>query len=346
MIKLSHSARGKYEHCPRMYSLHYVEKIRPTGTTSALLFGSAIDKACENYMLERNAHKAKELFKDEWKKLQEDHHEPYTTASADFDPELLVESDNELLLKDTLHTSVSDLVQAGEDKERITYAYWISLYRKGLLLTAKFIEWVDENVEEVLGCQIPIELEDGEGNLVPGFADFVIKIYGYDKPILVDLKTTASYYGRNSVKESEQLGLYFLYLKNTKFPDMERAAYLVLSKVIKKNRVKTCLKCGTVTTGREQTCAAGGKGKLRCNGDFHVDITPEAVITYIHDEIPSEFIDQTVEKFNTVVEAIKTNEFPMCNNGGCDKYFGKQCPYYRYCHEDECMEGLFKKEDK
>jgi hypothetical protein len=313
------------------------------------LFGSAIDKACENYMLERNKQSARDLFRNTWNEQEINGVLTDLSSSTevefhanDFDHELLLQSDNELIIKDTVYETVATLVKAGEDKERIVYANWISLFRKGTLMLAKFIEWVDENVAEVLGCQIPIELEDGDGNKIPGFADFVIKIHGYDKPILVDLKTAARYYDRNSVKESEQLGLYFLYLKNTTYPDMERAAYLVLNKQIKKNRVKTCKVCGTVTTGREQTCAVGGKGKSRCNGEFDVDITPEVVLQYIHDEIPSEHIEATIEKFNVAVESIKTGIFEK-NLEGCARYFGRECPYKKYC-ESGCMDGLYKKE--
>jgi hypothetical protein len=349
MIRLSHSARGKHDHCPMMYKLHYLDKIRPLGSTSALLFGSAVDKACENYMLEKNQFKAKQMFKDEWKKVQDGFIEEdgSTTAvdyhSNDFDHELLVQPDNELILKDTVYETVASLVKAGEEKERIAYANWVSMYRKGIMLVKTFIEWVDENVETVLEAQTAIELEDDEGNKVTGLADFVIKIHGYDHPILVDLKTAGRYYERGSVKESEQLALYYTYFKNTKYPTMERAAFLVLNKQIKKNRVKTCQKCGTVTTGREKTCAVGDK-KDRCHGEFDVDITPEVVLQYIHDEIPQEFIDATVERFNLCLASIQTGEFEK-NLDGCARYYGRECPYVKYC-ESGCMDGLYKKEDK
>lgn len=350
-INLSHSARGKLDHCPTMWKLHYVDKIRPTGTTSALLFGSAMDRACESYMLERNKQLARDLFRNTWN--EQEINGTLTDLSVcleisfhvnDFDRELLTESDNESIIKDTIYETVPALIEAGLEKERIAYANWISLYRKGQLMLKSFITWVDENVAEVLGAQIPIELEDEEGNKVPGFADFVIKVNGYDNPILVDLKTAARPYDRSSVRESEQLSLYFLYLKGTKYPDMERAAYLVLSKQIKKNRVKTCQVCGTVTTGREQSCAVGGKGKGRCGGEFSEVINPECNIQYIHDEIPQEFIDATIEKFNIAVEKIKTGTFEK-NLDGCDKYYGRECPYKQFCLTG-CMSGLFKKEDK
>ena len=125
---------------------------------------------------------------------------------------------------------------------------------------------------------------------------------------------------------------------------MERAAYLVLNKQIKKNRTKTCQKCGHVTTGRESTCAQGGKGKSRCNGDFSVDISPEAVVQYIHDEIPEGFIQDTINKFNISVEGIKAGRFDPCWDK-CDNYYGRRCPFYDYCRTGS-TEGLVKKEKK
>jgi hypothetical protein len=155
------------------------------------------------------------------------------------------------------------------------------------------------------------------------------------------------YYDRNSVKESEQLALYYLYLKNTKYPDMERAAYLVLSKQIKKNRVKTCQDCGAITTGREKTCSAKipsfiGMKEVRCHGAFTEVITPECSIQYIHDEIPEEFIQQTVDKFNIAVVNIKEKKFEPCWEA-CSRYNGKiLCPYFEFCRSGS-MEGLIKK---
>ena len=122
---------------------------------------------------------------------------------------------------------------------------------------------------------------------------------------------------------------------------MERAAFLVLNKTIKKNRTKTCKKCGTVTTGREKTCAVG-TAKNRCHGVFDEVIDPQVNLQYIHDEIPQDFIDATIEKFNLTLEGIKSGEFQK-NLAGCDRYYGRECPYKKYC-ESGCMTGLYKKE--
>lgn len=349
-LVISHSGHQRYIQCPREYELHYIQKLRPTSMSSALLFGTAIDKACEDYMKERTPLRAREIFKKNWREQEHNgklieltHCTEIEYRDADFDAELLLQSDNELIIKDTVYANVSSIIKEGKDRERIAYANWISLYRKGILMVNKFIEWVDQNISEVLGCQIPIELEDEKGNKVTGLADFVIKVKGYDKPILVDLKTAARYYERGSVKESEQLSLYFFFLKEKFYPDMERAAYLVLSKQIKKNRIKICKQCGHDASGTNFKSCNNTSNKKRCNGDFNITTTPESTIQYIHDEIPEEMISKTIETFNINVEKIQSGNFEPCFDN-CLRYNGKiKCAFYEYCRTGS-MEGLIKKE--
>lgn len=341
-----------------MYKNHYIDKIRPTGTTSALLFGSAIDVAAEHFLLNGDKEQAIAKFVETWTKQEINGKlEDIQTSSEvqfhanDFDSELLSESDHKLIIKNTVYETSSDLVEAGRS-EKVILANWLSLYRKGLLIINAFIDWAEKNIEEVLEAQCMIELEDEAGNEITGKADFVVKMKGYDVPVLVDLKTAARYYDRNSVKVSEQLSLYYFYLRNTKYPEMKRAAYLVLQKQIKKNREKTCLVCGAVTHGREQKCSVetvemGKKGKPkkgRCNGEFSVKIFPEVTIQFIHDEIPEHFIEETVEKFGEVINKINEKKFEK-NLDGCGNYFGRPCPYLEYC-QTGCMDGLIKKDGK
>lgn len=359
MTKLSHSGKGKFEHCGEMFNLHYNLKIRPSGTTSALLFGTAIDVAAEHYLLNGDRDLAIAKFVETWKQQEINgiltdlkNSSEVSFHVNDFDHELLTESDNQFIIKDTVYATPSDLVEAGKDKEKIVLASWVSLNRKGLLIIEAFINWADQHIEEVLEAQCMIELEDGEGNEITGKADFVIKMKGYEVPLLVDLKTAARYYERDSVKKSEQLSLYYFFLRNTKYPEMKRAAYLVLQKQIKKNREKTCLTCSNVTHGKEQKCAVeiqvpGARGKTkkgRCNGEFSVQIFPEVTIQFIHDEIPEFFIEQTVEKFGVVINQINNNIYEQ-NLDGCNSYYGRECPYKKYC-ENGCMDGLIKKEEK
>lgn len=364
-MKISHSARGKYDFCGQMYKNHYIDKIRPVGTTSSLLFGSAIDAAAEHYLLNDNKDRCIITFNDKWNE-QEINGKPTILKTCteiefhrnDFDHELLSESDNEAVIEGTVFKTSSDLVEDGTNKERVTLANWLSLYRKGLIILDGFMKWADNNVDEVLEAQAEIALEDEEGNEIGGKADFVFKLKWYDVPLLVDLKTAARFYERGSVRESEQLALYYFYLKNTKYPEMKRAAFLVLQKQIKKNREKTCRKCGTVTTGKEQSCSVEidsgelitkgknkGKPKMeRCEGEFDVQIFPEATVQFIYDEIPEEFIERIIDEYGIVIENIKAENFEK-NLDGCNSYYGRECPYKKYC-ESGCMDGLIKKEEK
>ena len=106
------------------------------------------------------------------------------------------------------------------------------------------MDLIDANVEEVLGTQVPINLENEKGDSIVGFADFVVKWKGYDKPIVFDLKTSSIDYAENAVKVSPQLALYVHDLKD-KF-HTRTAGFLVLKKRIKKwlglrhsSRIKT-----------------------------------------------------------------------------------------------------------
>jgi hypothetical protein len=62
MSKISYSAYKKYTTCPKMYEYHYNQKLRPTGTSSSLLFGSAMDEALNALLL--NTGDPHETFKE------------------------------------------------------------------------------------------------------------------------------------------------------------------------------------------------------------------------------------------------------------------------------------------
>src|SRR5690606_27749784 len=88
----------------------------------------------------------------------------------------------------------------------------------------------------------------------------------------------------------------------------------------------------------------GGKGKSRCNGEFDEEIFPEVNLQYIHDEIPEDFIEATINKFNIAVDGIKKGDFEPCFEA-CDNYYGRKCPYYEFCRSGD-MTGLIQKEKK
>ena len=108
---LSHSAREKFKLCSYEYKLHYIEKLRSESIGSPLIFGTAIDAACEDFIINRNPSRAKEIFRRTMKEqeingeltqLQETTKIDY--LDNDFDHELLLESDNKLLSESSVFT--------------------------------------------------------------------------------------------------------------------------------------------------------------------------------------------------------------------------------------------------
>lgn len=353
MIKLSHSAQDKYLLCPREYDLHYNEKLRSTDMGSALLFGTAIDAACEDYILERIPLRARGVFKQTWKE-QEINGEKTDLQSTtkikylgtDFDAELLSESDNEFLIEGTVFATAKELYQNLQGREDLTedekirwnWLNWMSLYRKGSFLVNKFMDFVDENVEEVYKTQPEIELEDQDGDKVTGKADFIVKLRDHAYPVVLDLKTTTKFYDKNSVKESKQLALYVMYFREF-YPGMRKAGYVVLNKAIKKNREKICLVCGHDDSGtNNKTCTNKIDGK-RCGGGYTNKIYPEATMQFVFDTVPETMIESVITGLNDTKQKIVSKDFTP-NYEACVRYGGKfNCVYYQYCRTG-CMDGL------
>lgn len=361
MIRLSHSAQDKFNMCSKEYYLHYIEKLRPVKMGSALIFGTAIDRACENYILDRVPLRAREIFKATMK-IQEINGEETELAnttkieylSSDFDSELLTEPDNQLLLKGTVFASTKELHAHLKDKredpeqslteeEKLQWNYlnWISLYRKGKLLINAFMDFVDENVDHVYLTQPSIELADEDGDQVIGNADFVVKLKDHPYPVVLDLKTSSKYYDKNSVKESKQLALYTMYFREF-YPGMKKAGFVVLNKNIKKNREKICKSCGHDSSGTNfKDCPNIVDGK-RCKGEFTNIIYPEAKVQFVLDTVPEEMIESVVEGFNLTKGLIKTGQF-VENRENCLRFGGKfKCAFYDLCHHGK-MDGLISK---
>jgi len=68
------------------------------------------------------------------------------------------------------------------------------------------------------------------GDTLMGTLDFVAEIEGYDKPVIIDLKTAARPYTKDNIELSEQLPIY-LALSEGKF-NTDLVGYVVLIKNI------------------------------------------------------------------------------------------------------------------
>lgn len=289
---ISFSAWTKYHTCPRLFKLHYEDRLRPQGTTSALLFGVAVDEALNALLLKTGDPIV--VFRDNftWELCKDS-----KWFDADYDTELLNEEQRQEL--------------TGKSKE---YVSWACMRIKGRMLIEKYIEQILPLIDEVHDVQLETQR--------PGFIDAIVSIRGYGK-VLLDHKTSSQFYKRDSVKGSSQLALYAGQI------GLSKAGFCVLSKNIKKNKVKQCVVCSFKTTTAHTTCNSIIDGK-RCNGAFDVTISPEAIIQLIVDDIDiteQKIVEQSVKETE---EAIAKEVFPM-NVTQCHSIYGKRCPYFNLC---------------
>lgn len=371
-IRLSHSASTRYSDCARSYKYHYIDNLRQDVQSSALLFGTSIDKAGEHYTLTRNFEESIDLFNRTWQTQNINGTDEdlrfllnFTYSDKDLDTELLKAEDWHVLsdhfniepdqvedaLKETIYNKSSDGYAQLSDTNKglFNYANWLCLKRKGYLMLKEFKSIVDENVEEVLGTQVKVDLENENGDSVVGFIDFVFKWKGIDKPVIFDLKTAGREYEEDAVTKSPQLSLY-VYSVSANYQDTRTCGFIVLNKNINKNKKKKCSVCGNDGSGgRFKTCDAitstDAKGKdVRCNGEWIETIYPKAKTQILINEVSEVLVSRVVENFDEVNKGIKAEVFPR-NFQNCIKYGSIKCSFYEKCHANSDVGLTVKKED-
>lgn len=306
MNKISHSAYKKYLTCPRLYKLHYVDKLRPIGTSSSLLFGSAIDEALNCLLLKTD--------------------DPLEVFKREFTYE---KCQGIQWHKDDLDTSIfsSDQLYKVLDTD-YDYQCWASLRIKGRMLIEKYIEEILPRISKV--HEVQRELEGRRG-----FVDVVAEFDG--EKVLIDHKTASRPYMYNATASDTQLCLYAHHL------GLDKIGFIVLNKRINRNSVKICKKCKyNGTHVRHKTCPQEVDGK-RCHGTWEETTAPEAKIQVIIDRVPEAYQSLTMQSIGEVEHGIQQKVFPA-NLNACDKMYGKPCPYKEYCLYGK-TEGL-KKEIK
>jgi len=290
---ISFSAWTKYTMCPRMYRLHYVDRLRPKdGMSSALLFGVAMDEALNALLLKTGD--PLEVFQKFF--LFEDC-KNIRWFDADYDLDILSEDQKEQL------TGKSE-----------AYVTWACMRVKGRMLIEQYIEQILPLIEEVNHVQLETTR--------PGFIDAILTIRGHGI-VLIDHKTSSRFYKRDAVKGSGQLALY------AKQVGLTKAGFIVLNKVINKNKVKLCRECGTKTTTSHKTCNNILDG-VRCHGAFDITVNPQAVIQLIIDDIDIIEQDMVEKSVQQTEKAIEDGCFPM-NLNQCHNVFGRKCPYFNKC---------------
>lgn len=358
--KLSHSQVSRFQMCPKSYEYHYIQKIRPTVTSAALLFGTAIDNALNALLT--NKENPEGLFEKSFrfqvlngKEIYVPTHTDLVYAAADFDADLLTKDDYTHLAEQVEKGSIQrypDYLEAYnnlreqkkskgldsfsfEEKKFFNLMNWLSLRRKGLLMIKAYRNKVMPKIEKVHAIQEYISLENQEGDKVIGFVDLVADVKDLGKVIL-DNKTSSMEYEEDAVLTSPQLSLYVHALEE-KYKT-RKAGYIVMRKSVIKNRKKVCSVCGfDGSGGRHKTCNNEVDGK-RCGGAWNETIDPDIFIQFIVDTIPEKTEEIVLENVDNINESIKAGVFHR-NLNNCSNWYGSPCPYIGLCYKGD-MHGL------
>lgn len=311
-IKLSNTSVNLYKQCSYCWFLHYKENIRPVKTSSALVFGSALDAALNKLLLTKNFTKAVVVFEKEWNKYIEDENINY--FKNDLDEKLL-----------------EHFPFMGSDKG-LAKKEWDSLLIKGQMLLEAYYQEILPKIKEVIAVQEPITVKNSTGDEIVGFLDLIVE-WEDGKRYLLDNKSSSRKYEENSAKEGQQLPLYYFAVKN-KYK-LDGIGYIVLLKKIDMNKTKTCKNCGIINNGAHKKCnetveigITEGDKYGRCNGEFIVTSNPKVKIQYIFNEVDKEDVNRVLETFDEVNNAISNELFNFEHNPVRGKY--GWCPYKDY----------------
>lgn len=357
--RLSHSAVTRFQSCPKSYEYHYVDRIRTSTTTGALLFGSAIDvalsalvtgdKVSETVFLEAWTHV---LINDVKTFLPTCTKVVYSDSDGDKDlllPDAILELERDFGKdwESKLDTIIKKKKMIGfkyikkEEKELLNVYNWHSLAHKGKLMIAAVRKQILPNIKTVLGTQVYVELKNDNNDTVIGYADLVAMWKDNPKPIVFDWKTSSMEYEQDSVLTSAQLSLY-VHALSEQFDNTRQAGFIVLHKRIVKNKKKICKSCGFDGSGaRHQTCSniIQGDKPTRCNGEWMETIDPEVRIQVIISDIPPQTESLVLDNIDSINVAIKTGNFTR-NLNSCVSHFGK-CAFYDKCYKGS-DDGLIK----
>jgi hypothetical protein len=355
---LSISAYQTYVECPAKFKLHYQDRIRPVTQMSYFIFGSAVDKML-NALLTGEGTPLFRLVKEMQRLLSEE----VEYLATDYDGELLSSEQKLKLIKkcrkygykgDDIDSLVAGLISkpfadlSTNQKKALSLCCHRSLTMKAVLMLDAYRAKVLPKLSNIGNVQKEYKWKDAAGNEFIGIIDFTATLNGWD--ITGDNKTAGNPerdYTQDSVRTSIQFSAY------QPQTGKSHAAYFVMSKMMRKNRVKTCSICDNDGTGkRHKTCEAvltdeTGATFGRCNGEWIETVRPEADVLIRVDEVPREEQAIVQKAMSGVAEAVKCGSFPE-NLKSCKKQYGPKtvyCPYYNYCRGGS-MDGLeVKKED-
>lgn len=232
---------------------------------------------------------------------------------------------------------------------------WLSMYYKGLLLIESFEQQFLPKIEKVLAVQKHSSIKDEVvGDSITGYIDMILKLKGFDKPIIFDLKTAARPYTQEQIEHSEQLTIY-LAMEGQRF-NTDQVGYIVLSKAINKEVEAYCKTCAHKKNGRHRTCdnripateeykannKVGLDGLMRCDGEWNETVVLKPQVQVLIEKKTDNQVNKVMEDQSNIILGMK-NGVVFKNTSKCMNWYGNKCPYFNLCHKDSDA-GLVKKD--
>jgi len=379
--RLSHSSASTWQTCNYKYKLHYIDKLRSTVTSAALLMGSAIDLAVGAMLEDHKKGELDELgqaydgiFIKNWREgkvnnavVQLFDNVDIVYAAADFDHKLFNDKEWMQLLTAGQNVYLGLTAFKAPTPEAILDVYkqiaamkeekgWENLpvhvrkfynHCNWLCLAKKGILMLKAYREEVIPKIKKVLAIQKEIRIENDDGDSII---GYidliaewedGKTYVFDNKTAAREYEYDAVEKSPQLTLYVHAVENEY--KTRNAGFIVMGKAIEKNLVKKCSVCGYDGSGaRHKTCSNEVEGK-RCGGDWVETVNPKATIQILRGEIPEQLDNIVMENFVDINASIKTGIFPR-NLSACERPF--PCQFKNLCYKNSMESLVDMKEEK
>lgn len=359
-MQISYSSFEKFQTCPRMWYLHYKEKIRPDSTSSAFFFGTAVGTIWQSLVLTKKEQLTQQEKKDielsktpkqSFRNLMynidlEGKRIPPTDPrvqyfKGDYDGELLQSPDWEKIdayaqelgqvLPDGRLVSFEDLIDRypsnllDSDIQYLNLHFFLSLCRKGEMMIDSFQKDILPNIVKVHAIEKAIKIDLSLETDKP-MTDYLI---GY-----LDMKVD---YLVNDEKLAEKLGLPLGSVVTVLFDNKTSSARYSSKCLEEKPQLniyqfaENTKYIGYIVGVKEIKRPKRGDRK----GETFADI--QVVIGEASEEISNQVLDGV----NAMLDGIAKKEFPM-NLDSCPRVFGKPCVYKDYCQSGN-MFGLIDK---
>lgn len=357
----SYSSASDWKACGELHYLKRVARIRPKDEGASLSFGLSVDLALCALLEAKKDGKEQEGLKNFRNLFLNDPKKGWQNAfdndgiwfrRTDYDANVVQSASDTALLKKwekELDITLKKALAAEKQKEHKRFqgkalkmfnrACWLSMKNKAELMLDAFLKDVYPKIKKVIAIQHKVEGEIDDIARIGGYIDLICMYEGYDTPVVLDIKTSASFYDSDRVMFSEQLLLYLKAVGEELETDL--VGYIVLLKIMKSNKV--CDTCGfqKPKTSKHRSCNNKTKEGDRCPGKW--SSKPSGQTQVLINKISKERVDDSFEGFkNTAILAGQNLRYKDFNS--CFRY--GMCDYFHLCHYNDKSRYNFPKEKK